>query len=256
MLDSDNEKPETSDFLDVLRQKIRVQIIILLFENVELSYTELLNMINIDEGLLNFHLRKIKKFVHITDKRTYMLSNYGKIAHEILWDIDKKIKPYGINKIDLEITKKDHITNLIGRRTIAFLIDIFAIIMSSGVIFERNITNTLTDLFNFNFSINQLPQFSHETIMIYSNVLIASFMILTILEAYKGQTLGKYLMGLKVVKNDGRKITLMDSAIRNMGKIFFLPIDIILGIILYRKMGYIRFFCYYTETKVIKISTY
>ena len=40
----------------------------------------------------------------------------------------------------LEITKKDHITNLIGRRTIAFLIDIFAIIMSSGVIFERNIS--------------------------------------------------------------------------------------------------------------------
>lgn len=254
MTESKQENPETLDFLDVLHQKIRVRIIILLFENIELSYTELLNMIDIDEGLLNFHLRKIKKFVQITDKRTYMLSKYGKIAHEILRDIENKTKSLGTNGFMSDTKNKTQTSELIGRRAIAFLFDIVILILSSGVIFETNINRALIELFQFRFTITTIPQISHEVIMIYSNVIIASFIIITILEAYKGQTIGKYLMGLKVVKNNGRKITLMDSAVRNMGKIFFLPVDIIMGIALHRKEGYIRFFDYYSETKVIKVS--
>lgn len=251
----DKEKPETFDFLDVLRQKIRVNIINLLYDNVELSYTELLKMLDIDEGLLNFHLRKIKKFVQVTDQKTYMLSDYGKISYEILKDIDKKTKSYGLKSINSSVANGNKIQRLVRRRTIAFVFDILILMLSSGVIFEKNIGENLSDFFQLKFSITAIPQFSHEIILIYSNVVIASFIILTILEAYKGQTVGKYIMGLRVVKKNGGRITLMDSAVRNIGKIFFFPIDIILGVALHRKEGYIRFFSFYTETKVVKVST-
>lgn len=255
MTAAEENEPETFEFLDVLRQKIRIHIITLLYDNVELSYTELLNMLDIDEGLLNFHLRKIKKFIQITESRTYMLSKYGKIAYEVLGEIDKKTKSSGFTVIEPHLENVIQKSSLIGRRIIAFLFDIIILMMSSGVIFETNVIQTLTNFFQFRFSITEIPKFSHEIILIYSNVVIASFIILTILEGYKGQSVGKYLMGIRVVKNSGRKITLMDSAVRNLGKIFFLPVDIIIGITLYRKVGYIRFFSFYTQTKVIKTST-
>ncbi len=184
-----------------------------------------------------------------------MLSEYGKIAHEILKDIDNKTKSYGIKGIDLPLKNENISQRFIGERLLAFIIDILIITISSGVIFVSEISQIITELFQLKYSIFNLPQFSHEIIMIYSNVVIASFIILTILEGYKGQTFGKYIMGLRVIKKDGRRITLMDSAVRNIGKIFFLPIDLALGIALHRKEGHIRFFSYYTDTKVIKVLT-
>lgn len=256
MTDSINKKPETLEFIDILRQKIRVRIVTLLYENIELSYTELLNMLDIDEGLLNFHLRKIKKFLKITEKRTYMLSDYGKIAHEVLLEIDKKTKTYGLAGITE--TPKNHLINqqFIARRVISFILDISIIMMSSGVLFESSINQTLIQIYQSKIPFFSFPQFTHEIILIYSNVVIASFIIFTVLEAYKGQTIGKYIMGIRVEKINGRKISLMDSAVRNIGKIFFLPFDLILGIALHRKEGYIRFFGYYTETKIVKVSTH
>jgi hypothetical protein len=44
-----------------------------------------------------------------------------------------------------------------------------------------------------------------------------------------------------------------EAMIRNIGKVFLLPVDVILGLILYRKRGFLRFFDYYTQTKVEKV---
>jgi DNA-binding transcriptional ArsR family regulator len=48
------------EFFKVLSHEIRVKIISLLHENIEMSYTEILHMLNLEEGNLNFHLRKMK----------------------------------------------------------------------------------------------------------------------------------------------------------------------------------------------------
>jgi uncharacterized RDD family membrane protein YckC len=85
---------------------------------------------------------------------------------------------------------------------------------------------------------------------VYAHIFFAVYVFLTILEAYKGQTPGKYLLGIRVVKASGGKVSLLESAIRNAGKVFLLPLDLVIGLAFYRKKGYIRFFDYYTETTI------
>lgn len=76
---------------------------------------------------------------------------------------------------------------------------------------------------------------------------------LTLMEAYNGQTLGKWIVKIRVIKESGRKLNFMESALRNVAKIFFLPIDMLIGIAFYRKKGHIRFVDYYIKAKVIEI---
>ncbi|MFQ6134923.1 MAG: RDD family protein [Nitrososphaerales archaeon] len=255
MVTSEEDKPEIFEFLDVLRQKIRVRIVTLLYENVEMSYTELLNILNIDEGLLNFHLRKIKKFIQITEARTYMLSEYGKMAYEVLHEIDKKTRSYQSNAANLLLEKGVLTGGIVLRRIAAFLLDALILFLSTGLFLDRNVLQILTDLSLFRFPNFSVVQLSYETVSIYSNIFFAAYVIFTILEAYKGQTMGKYLAGLRVVKCDGRRLSLIDSAVRNLGKVFFLPLDLIFGIALHKKDGYIRFFDYYTKSTVVRVST-
>ena len=54
---------KTVEFFKVLSHEIRTKIISLLHENIEMSYTEILRALNIEEGNLNFHLRKMKGFL-------------------------------------------------------------------------------------------------------------------------------------------------------------------------------------------------
>lgn len=88
----------------------------------------------------------------------------------------------------------------------------------------------------------------------YSHILFAVLIYFTLLEAYKGQTPGKYLLGIRVVKVGGLKMGLLESGIRNMGKVFLLPFDLLVGIIFYRKHGYLRFFDYYTKVSVERVK--
>ncbi len=53
----------------------------------------------------------------------------------------------------------------------------------------------------------------------------------TLLEGFNGQSLGKRVMGLKVVRTDGKKMSYDHAAIRNFGKILpLLPFDLLIGI--------------------------
>ena len=88
----------------------------------------------------------------------------------------------------------------------------------------------------------------------YSHILFAILIYFTLLEAYKGQTPGKYLLGIRVVKAGGLRIGLVESGIRNMGKVFLLPFDLLVGIIFYRKRGYLRFFDYYADVMVERVK--
>ncbi len=93
----------------------------------------------------------------------------------------------------------------------------------------------------------------YRAVAIYSHIFFAVFIFLTMLEAYKGQTPGKYIMGIRVVKVSGEKMGILESGIRNAGKVFLLPLDLIVGVIFYSRKGYIRFFDYYTGVTVERI---
>ena len=67
-----------------------------------------------------------------------------------------------------------------------------------------------------------------------------------------GQSLGKMVMKIKVTKLDGKAVDLLSAAIESIGKAFLLPIDCIIGWILYGNKNQ-RLFNYISETIVVEI---
>ncbi|MBI2185226.1 MAG: RDD family protein [Thaumarchaeota archaeon] len=250
----DAQRRASADFLALFNQKIRFEIVKLLYLNVELSYTEILDALQIDQGLLNFHLRKIKWFIETTDEGTYILSEYGKVAYETLGEMETRTKSLMPSAASFEPAPLHIEGSLVARRVVAFLIDIVIMFVSTGLFFDKNVVEIVTAFFSFRFPNLSLTDLSYSTISGYSSVFFASYIVFALLEAYKGQTLGKFLLGIRVLKINGRKVTLMDSAVRNLGKVFLLPLDIILGLAGYRSKGYLRFFDYYTQSKIERVK--
>jgi uncharacterized RDD family membrane protein YckC len=66
-----------------------------------------------------------------------------------------------------------------------------------------------------------------------------------------GQSFGKMVMRLKVTRLDGSQIGMGNAALESLGKAFLLPLDCLLGWILYPRRRQ-RIFNYLSETIVIK----
>ena len=246
------------ELFSVLGHRFRIGILALLHENVELSYTELLEMLGIDEGLLNFHLRKMRKLVKITEAKTYMLSDLGKTAHALIkaaqdmMEDSEQLSALG-GPISIALTP-----DLVLRRVFAFVVDGAVLLFSTGLFFDKNFLAFLLSALELRFAYLLLPELSYQTIAAYSHIFFAAYIIFTVLESYKGQTLGKFLFKIRVVKvraaPDTRgRISLMDSAVRNIGKVFLLPLDLVLGVVLYSRRGYLRFFDFYTRSTVERV---
>ena len=60
------------------------------------------------------------------------------------------------------------------------------------------------------------------------------------------------MMGIRVVKRNGRRLDLVEAGIRNAGKVFLLPIDLALGV-LFVKRGYVRYTDYYVDAVVERV---
>jgi uncharacterized RDD family membrane protein YckC len=231
---------KTIEFFKVLSHEIRAKIISLLHENIEMSYTEILHTLNLEEGNLNFHLRKMKGFVELTEKRNYRLSEYGKITYSMFQGVDARLWKDAKEIIKTNENKAFSV-QIFVRRTVAALID-FTLFVFPGVA-----------LF-FILGHGQRIEIHTFFIVIYLQLTLqfayASFVIM---EAYKGQTIGKYIMKIRVIKMNGDKISILESAIRNIGKVFLLPLDFLIGVLFFRKNGNIKFFDYYTKTTVEKV---
>lgn len=231
---------KTVEFFKVLSHEIRVKIIALLHENIEMSYTEILHTLNLEEGNLNFHLRKMKGFVELTEKKNYRLSEYGKITYGMLQEVDARLWKDAKEIIKTD-SNKTFSAQILLRRASAALID-FALFLFVGVALFFILSDGLK------FDVNTF------LLVIYLQLTLqfayASFVIM---EAYNGQTIGKYVMHIRVVKTNGDKINILESAIRNIGKVFLLPLDFFIGVLFYRKKGYIKFLDYYTQAKVEKV---
>jgi uncharacterized RDD family membrane protein YckC len=62
------------------------------------------------------------------------------------------------------------------------------------------------------------------------------------------------IMRIRVVKIDGTAINMGDAAIESVGKAFLLPIDLLIGWILYPRKRQ-RIFNYITRTVVVKVTS-
>jgi uncharacterized RDD family membrane protein YckC len=68
-----------------------------------------------------------------------------------------------------------------------------------------------------------------------------------------GQSFGKMVMRIKITRLDGSEIGMGKAALESLGKAFLLPLDCILGWVLYPRRRQ-RIFNYISETIVIKIT--
>jgi uncharacterized RDD family membrane protein YckC len=57
------------------------------------------------------------------------------------------------------------------------------------------------------------------------------FLYWTLLEGYRGQSLGKMVLGIAVVGPAGERIGFKDAAVESFGKAFLLPLDLIAGVL-------------------------
>ncbi len=121
-------------FFEVLGHDVRRRILLHLYDRVEMSYTELLHVLKISEGTLNFHLRKMAAFIYRTEKGTYILSEKGKMAVRIIYMVGKE--EHAPSEISL-LTKKPLLSaDVVARRVAAFLIDSLIFFIFTGVFFD------------------------------------------------------------------------------------------------------------------------
>jgi len=247
------------DIFDVLSHEIRREILTLVYNRIEMSYTELLKTLNIGDGLLNFHLKKLTGFLEKTEKGTYILSEKGRLAYTLIETVRRHtgVEYHKAPSLDRDI---------VLRRVGAFILDAIIFFVFSGIFLDPKLWDilirtfshltSLVELHPWIFHLDHLTIFSEgvfRLVGIYSHIFFAIYIFITLLEAYKGQTLGKYMMGIRVVKLGGLRLGIIESGIRNAGKVFLLPLDLIIGILLFRNRGYLRFFDYYTDNVVERV---
>jgi len=80
---------------------------------------------------------------------------------------------------------------------------------------------------------------------------VVYFLYWMFMEGAYGQSIGKMVMRIKVTRLDGRPIGVTHAALESVGKAFLLPLDCLLGWILYPRRRQ-RIFNYISETIVVR----
>jgi len=223
-----------SKLLRILSHKIRRDILSILLEKKEQSFSELMNILEIDTGKMSFHLRNMKQVIEQTTSGKYKLNKFGQKALIILKDIET----LSIDVDFLENKSSQHIAKF-SRRALAFGFDI-------GVAFTITVTAYLVAEIFVLFSGQFLL---HQNIFVFLGLL---WLYSSLLEGYAGQTVGKSMFMIKAVSLSSKQLTYDSAAVRNFGKCFLLPIDLLLG----RRLNderFIKYFDKYSRTTVIKI---
>ena len=81
-------------------------------------------------------------------------------------------------------------------------------------------------------------------------LMVLLFIYWTILEGYRGQSLGKMFIDIAVTGSFGEQIRFQDAALESFGKAFLLPFDCLLGYFAFRE-GKQRLFNRISDTFVI-----
>jgi uncharacterized RDD family membrane protein YckC len=231
------DQDSVSQILSELSHPLRREILLSLDERVELSFTELMNLLDVDTGKLSFHIRSLARFLEQTSTGKYQLSKLGENAIFFIKDVEAWA-------VEADVSRKTSVLPLaaLTRRVYAFLVD-FAITL--GIFLVTSLaTNLLSSLtLGVGFSVD-LPN-----IIFY---LVLFWVYSTLFEGFAGQSVGKRIFGLKVVRLDGKRLLYDNAAIRNFGKAFLLPFDLLFGYRL-RDKRFARYFDKFSGTTVIDL---
>ncbi len=229
-----------------------------------MSYSELLQETKIGDGTLNFHLKKLTKLLTHSSKGAYMISERGKLAIQVMKNIRRALDEDSLSEVASRPPPLS--INLVGRRIIALLLDALIFFIFTGIFFDPMLYSVLIE-FTTHMSalfglypwvihyehLAVIGDLAYRTVSVYAHIFFAVYIFITLLKAFKGQTPGKYFLGIRVVKVNGEKVGMIESGIRNAGKVFLLPLDVAVGVIFYGRKGFIRFFDYYTGVTVEEV---
>lgn len=228
------DQENVSKVLSVLSHKIRREILLILCEKGESSFTELMNTLKIDTGKLSFHIRSLSPFIEQTENGKYKLSRAGEDAVRVVKDVESWAEVADVNRKATQLPLASF-----RKRTIAFLIDFSIMFALTMLLFLQTVTSVVTG----------------SAIIVTLNLLFIALGILwiysTLLEGFKGQSIGKRALGLKVLQTDGRKLSYDHAAVRNFGKVL-LPFDLLFGYMI-DDPRFIRYFDKFAGTTVIDL---
>jgi uncharacterized RDD family membrane protein YckC/DNA-binding transcriptional ArsR family regulator len=230
------EQQSVSKILSVLSHPLRREILVTLSEQGECSFTELLNILKIDTGKLSFHLRALSAFVEQTPMAKYRLSRAGENAVRVIKDVESWAEVADVERKATQLPLASF-----RKRVYAFLIDFFLVLAITVVIMIPQVVSLLSgNIFTIGSS------------AIVFGTLGLFWVYSTMLEGFNGQSLGKRALGLKVVKTDGKKASYDQAAVRNFGKAFLLPVDLIVGLQI-KNEQFLRYFDKFAGTTVIDL---
>ena len=228
------DQGDVSKILSVLAHPLRREILQTLNDKGECSFTDLLNKLEIDTGKLSFHLRSLQIFIEQTPTGKYKLSRTGENAVRVIGDVESWAEVADVKRKTTQLPLASF-----KKRAYAFLIDFF-LMLAITVLFAL-----IPEFFLFMGSV-----FTLDLSIVPFITLALLWGYSTLLEGFNGQTLGKRIIGLKVVKTDGKKISYDHAAVRNFGKAFLLPFDLLVGL---KHEKFLRYFDKFAGTTVIDL---
>ena len=228
-----------SKVLSVLSKPQRRDILLDLSNNGESSFTDLLNMLKVDTGKLSFHLRALSPFIEQTSSGKYKLSRAGESAVRVIHDVEGWAEA-----ADVQGKASSLPLSSFAKRASAFLID-FALIFS--------ITLAITLLPQL-LSLSEISLGTEVSTIIFITTGLL-WVYSTLLEGFNGQSIGKRVIGLKVVRTDGKKMSYDHAAVRNFGKVLpLLPFDLLIGWRI-KNQAFMRYFDKFAGTTVIDLRS-
>ena len=223
-----------SRVLSVLSHPLRRKIILHLDEAKECSFTDLTKKFCVGTGKLSFHLRAQEEFLEQTPEGRYRLSIAGQNAINVIKYIQEW--RFDINSVGRKLLYS--ISNMKKRAT-AFLIDFVVVLLVAA-------------------ALPNIPFLLFPVTLAEMNISMMFFLLFfwaysTLLEGFSGQTLGKFMVGIKAIHVEGKKLSYDQAAVRNFGKVFLMPIDLLVGSRLKDKR-FLRFFDKYSGTTVTDVQ--
>src|SRR3990170_5491857 len=82
------DQESVSKILSVLSHPLRREVLLILREKGECTFTDLLNVLKVDTGKLSFHLRTLSPFIEQTPNGKYKLSRAGESAVRVIHDVE------------------------------------------------------------------------------------------------------------------------------------------------------------------------
>ena len=233
------DQENISKILSVLSHPLRREILIILSEKSEATFTDLLNLLKVDTGKLSFHLRSLQAFIEQTPSGKYKLSRAGESAIRVIRDIESWAEVADVQRKESQL-----VVASFKKRAIAYLID-FAIMLA--------ITASITLPQLLSVELNTHALLSGVSTLLFITVGLL-WLYSTLLEGFNGQSIGKRIEGLKVVRTDGKKMSYDHAAVRNFGKILvLLPFDLFWGLYIIKNPTFIRYFDKFAGTTVINL---